>query len=562
MCTLGDGRFRKYGDDVVNRVVVLFTSTLTGQYCAQAGVQESLSYSTNTSYSNSKMDITMLPPSNILSNHSHHLYHQLLPSALPRTSHTCGIPTEYTLRHPRNTYFEPAPPYDGSSPLADLPDELVLEIFKYLNWKELLPLQRSCLRFKDLAQSGSLYHHLTLTTLPPYPLPSGLVRILPNVKHLHLHLLPYPSTASSATRTILALLDHISPDQLVSLSLPFSAPYLSATELGKLISRIGGKLEKLDLRGSGLAGKGWLDWIGRVGENGRGLRELDLGFTNITELPALSSSPSNPSSPAIGQPTPRPPISPFRNLTTLSLASCTSLSPSAIYTFLSTLPPSLESLDISRLEQTSYEALRNMNVAQTGLKEIKVIGIDHLTRLDIRKLRYHWESQRRPATGFEDDQVEIARVWGEPRTPNLTISSPPRTPDSLPLLSSSLGSSSSSGPSSLISNSSRLHESTSPRLLTPENPINDLPKMTFERKHPFLADLKGPPSIPNYSPITPQDEKESLEEISININIIHSAILESEDEAGYRQFIGEVAGGTVGLGLGHGYGLGMRWINQ
>jgi hypothetical protein len=29
----GDGRFRKYRDDVVNRVVVLFTSTLTGQYC-------------------------------------------------------------------------------------------------------------------------------------------------------------------------------------------------------------------------------------------------------------------------------------------------------------------------------------------------------------------------------------------------------------------------------------------------------------------------------------------------------------------------------------------------
>jgi len=35
----------------------------------------------------------------------------------------------------------------------------------------------------------------------------------------------------------------------------------------------------------------------------------------------------------------------------------------------------------------------------------------------------------------------------------------------------------------------------------------------------------------------------------IGINIVHSAILESEDEEGYRQFIGEVAGGTVGLGL-------------
>jgi hypothetical protein len=41
----------------------------------------------------------------------------------------------------------------------------------------------------------------------------------------------------------------------------------------------------------------------------------------------------------------------------------------------------------------------------------------------------------------------------------------------------------------------------------------------------------------------------------IDIHVIHSAILESEDEAGYRQFIGEVAGaqprgeGHLGLGI-------------
>jgi hypothetical protein len=500
----------------------------------------------------------MLPPSSILSNHSHQIYHPLplLPSALPRL---CA-PIGYTLRHPRVIHYEPSPPYDGSSPFSELPDELVLEVFKYLDWKQLLPLQRACLRFNTLAQSGSLNHHLTLTTLPPYPLPGSLVRILPNIKHLHLHLLPYPSTSSSATKTISALLDSISPNQLVSLSLPFSAPYLSGVELGKVISRIGGKLEKLDLRGSGLAGKGWLDWIGEVGKNGKGLKELDMGFTNITDLP--SSPLSTPtSSPEIDKPAPTM-VNPFRNLRTLSLASCTSLSASSIYTFLTTLPPTLGILDISRLEQTSYEALKGMN-ANTQLREIKVVGIDHLTRLDIRRLKYHWESQRQISSPEIESEV---RVWGEPRTPNLNaIFNPPTTPDLLPRLSSSPGYG--SEPSSLGSTSSRLHESTSPRLLTPNNPVNELPRLDIGRKHPFLADLKTQ-SNPNHFPIIPCSDGIEYQKVGeekqdhISINIIHSAILESEDEAGYRQFIGEVAGGTVGLGLGHGYGSGMRWINQ
>jgi hypothetical protein len=457
------------------------------------------------------------------------------------------------------THYEPTPPSDGSRPFSELPDELVLEVFKYLDWKQLLPLQSSCLRFKILAQSGSLNHHLNLTTLPPYPLPASLVRILPNVKHLELHLLPFPSTSPSATKTITSLLDSIAPGQLVSLSLPFSAPYISASELGKVISRIGGRLEKLDLRGSGLAGRGWLDWIGDVGKDGKGLKELDLGFTNITDLPPLSL-PTPTSTPDIDSTTKV--ISPFRNIRTLSLASCTSLSPSSIYTFLTTLPQTLETLDISRLEQTSYEALRGMS-ADTELREIKVVGIDHLTRLDIRRLKYHWESQRRiiPSAEIESE----ARVWGEPRTPNLnTIFDPPRTPDSLPRLSSSPGYD--SEPSSLGSTSSRLHESTSPRLLTPDNSLEVSPRLDFGRKHPFLADLKSQSHSLTYSPIIPSsddaDFKNVVKQEEVSVNIIHSAILESEDEAGYRQFIGEVAGGTVGLGLGHGYGLGMRWINQ
>jgi hypothetical protein len=92
--------------------------------------------------------------------------------------------------------------------------------------------------------------------------------------------------------------------------------------------------------------------------------------------------------------------------------------------------------------------------------------------------------------------------------------------------------------------------------------------MSFDQTHPFLADIKKQPQPTiHYSPNIPSpDDMEGIHKNGspedTSINIVHSAILESEDEAGYRQFIGEVAGGTVGLGLGHGYGLGMRWINQ
>jgi len=542
------------------------------------------------------MDITLLPPSTILSNHSHHLYHALplplLPSALPRNTgctHTAISPYRRYPLAPRP--YEPHPPSNGRSPITELPDELVLEIFKYLDWKQLLPLQRTCRRFSNLAKSGSLHHSISIGSVPPIPLPITLTRVLPHIRDLHLSLSPYP-TSSGSTASIMTLLDSIPPDQLLSLSLPFSASYLSSGELGRVVQRIGGKLEKLDLRGSAISGKGWLDWINSVGRNGRGLRELDLGFTNITELPALPlNEPVVDTEAVIDNSLAPAPVHAFRILRTLSLASCTSLSPSTIYTFLSTLPPSLATLDISRLEQTSFEALKNMCVinddSTTALREVKVVGIDHLTRLDIRKLKYHWEEQRQacstsgPGETMSGNSVYGSRVWGEPRTPEsqmdrMSISA--STPDSLPRLSSSYGSD--SGPSSLGSNSSFGGMTDSPRLLTPDNSFDS----PHERgmKHPFLTDLhkvKGqdqgqmqrigkhsPCSIP--IPMTgPGRKAEQPKETDDGIQIVHSAILESEDEAGYRQFIGEVAGGTVGLGqgygprYGHGHELGMRWLN-
>lgn len=558
----------------------------------------------------------MLPPSAILSHHSHHLYHPgpsraappppLLPSALPRRTtrltpsfsytpcphHATGL---HSYRYKPRSY-DCLPPFDGSSPISSLPDELWLEILKFMDWEELLKLRSVNRKLASLALSAGLHHSMTLTSLPPTPLPAILTdHLLPPIKHLHLHLFPYPSPSASIHPSVAinAMLNAVPTNQLRSLSLPFSAPYLSSTELGEILRRTGGRLEKLDLRGSGVAGKSWSDWMDPAGKLGPGLRELDLGFTNITELPTtpeedkgiaslppttaagrIPTSPGGPSSP-----------SPLRNIISLSLASCTSISPSSILTFLRNLPPSLVSLDFSRLEQTSFEALWGMKVVHrlpsgetrpTALKEIKVVGIDHLTRLDIRRLKRHWEAQRRACDCFpplqtDDIRQPIAqrqRVWGEPTSPETgpVVTDPvhmptlPHTPFSLrrqsisPMSSSSTTSSASSGVS---------------RILTPESADIELsppPPSSYDAKHPhpFLTTL---PSITTYHRMdmdmdldpVPQMSRPTLESSEakwrlemqemVTVNIIHSAILESEDEAGYRQFIGEVAGGTVGLGL-------------
>lgn len=540
------------------------------------------------------MDITMLPPSAILSHHSHQVYHSgppappaptpaLLPSALPRRvgrytpsfSYTpCPhhAPGMSTYRYTPRPKYEPTPPTGTRCPIMELPDELWLEMLKFMDWEDLLRVRGVNRRLAGLALSPALHHSLTLTSLPPMPIPEIMARhLLPPVRHLQLHLFPYPSPSAAIhpSLAIQALIEAIPADQLVSLSLPFSAPYLSSTELGTILRHKGGKLEKLDLRGSGVAGRSCLDWITHIGKQaaGGGLRELDLGFTNITELPTLASPKANVAGPGPFNRLPTPPPDnarpdsdsvppipahlPFTNLRTLSLASCTSISPSSLLTFLRDLPPSLEVLDISRLEQTSFEALWGMKVVHNGeptaLREIKVVGIDHLTRLDIRRLKRHWETQRRACDtiynyAFDPEppiELKARRVWGEPKTPELVPSSSVTPPMSIPHPT----------PAQVQARQRR----NSPILLTP--PDNDLelspPQPTsYDDKHPFLL---SPPSITTYHrmdrPSTPCPVPAPAAKDAVSINILHSAILESEDEAGYRQFIGEVAGGTVGLGF-------------
>lgn len=499
------------------------------------------------------MDITLVPPTSILSHHSHEIYQPLLPSSMPRRR----SPYPYTCPAPRSPFagcssyrtkrlYEPPPLLDGTCPLDLLPDEIILSILSYLDWDELLSIRSVDRRISELALSPALYHTLTLLSLPPSPLPSVLAsHILPATRHLHLHLFPYPSPNRSIhpSSVLLSLLNALPPDQLLSLSLPFSAPYLPMSEMSE-IARIDGKIEQLDLRGSGLVGPKWGGWLKNVGTSGRGLRELDLGFTSISALPMENSRPPTPD-PLDRSPTP---LHPFRSLVSLSLASCSSLPASVLADFLATLPPTLQRIDLSRLDQITFPALWDMRVTTTtededrdaitptALKEIKVVGIDHLTRLDVRRLKRHWVDQRRACflrPIAATIQIPAKRVWGVPRTPEMqTVPlSPPDTPV-------------------VPSKQSRL-----------EVGLPFYPRSSSRTEIHF--GLPTPPSSQRSSP-THHAESAASEVDQVSINVIHSAILESEDEAGYRQFIGEVAGGTLGVGLGLGWdevqGEGEAWV--
>jgi hypothetical protein len=448
------------------------------------------------------MDVTLLPPSTILSHHSHLALFPPFRAHMPQTYPQ--IPFTQYLTRPVTRYHTPLPPRHGS-PIGNLPDDLLLEILGHLTWEELIPLRRTSKRFNDLCVHPILHQHLTFYTLPDGPIPPILkFNLLKSVKHLHFHLFPYPPHNGIRTsQPILDILEAIPPDQLMTLSLPFSAPYLHRNELAEHLKRIGGKLERLDLRGSALGGSSWVNWMGSIGSRGSGLKELDLGFTSITDLPLDSTSrldefhtPRPSAAPAL--------IDPFRKLQILSLSSCTSLPASVLTRFLASLPPRLQKLDISRLDQIPFTALHSLRVNDEGkptaLREIKVIGIDHLTRVDIRRLKRYWEDQRLDClpdecqTGIISPRPISISKWKEPITPKVVpLPTPPTTPE------------------------------------------DDTPIREYHRYRRLCT--------------PPLEDAGAL----VGINIIHSAILESEDEAGYRQFIGEVVGSSR---------LGLTWVGE
>ena len=522
------------------------------------------------------MDVTLLPSSAILPTHP------LLPSPfanrpggtrrrarpsfnMSALNASCVHRSPFTMAYRRRKFHEPSPPCDGSSPLDQLPDEVLLTVFGYLEWDEVLSLQSVCRRWSNLALFPGLYTSLALSSLPPFPLPAVLERfVLKSVKQLHLHLFPYPTPTRATphpTAALLALLSTLPPGHLDTLSLPFSAPYLHGEELGDILRRIGGKLTSLDLRGSGLVGGRWVNWIKEIGRDGGGVKNLDVAFTSISTLPLEVSTTLDHQPIANIQLTSMPYVDPFRNLRSLSLASCSYLPETILTSFLAHLPASLEKLDLSRLDAITFSALMDMRITYhpssplpysststtmamgmdetkgdfipTKLTQIKLVGIDHLTRVDIRRLKKLWEEQRRscflPLAPHSSPISPTPRKWSNTNTTTTMTNA---------------------FTSAMAGDTGLYSPPTTPTRLTarPEGFPRSSPSDQSTSNIPTRGLPTPPPSTHNPS------SKTCVECDGIHITIIHSALLETEDEAGYRQFIGEVVSGTLGTGVGLGLG--------
>ncbi|WVW78936.1 hypothetical protein I302_100899 [Kwoniella bestiolae CBS 10118] len=496
------------------------------------------------------IDITLLPPSQILSNHSHLA---LLPSTLPVSSSLCS-------KHFKRA-FVPRPPRDGSSPLSTLPTEIQLSILSHLELSDLLSVLGVSKTFCALGLSPTLHRELSLTTLPSTILHILGDHILPSVRELTLNLFPYPcgyrpysphfgnllspNTSKRIKRphpqgrsgqntkeesVVGGILRYVKLDQLRTLNIPFSSSYIPLEELERILESLGSEcVRKLDLRGSSLSGRKWMDSIGKLGR----LEELDQGFTNIHSLPS-------PSSCLFGQ------------LRYLSLSSCSMLLADVLAEFIRELPTNLERLDLTRLDQLPFEALWNLRavyensegrVVPTSLKEVRLVGIDHLTRRDVRGLKRFWEGQRRACFLLGRGEGDWRK--GEMKTPEMGSTS----------RSTSFGSWSSSEEEIRTPSTSY---STSPPQSLRSSREGSGRKVSLPSRHDFLQSLSYDSDYPSGSPPSScsyrknrydlTERKDGEDDDLVHINIIHSAILESEDEDGYRRFIGEVVGGTLDVG--------------
>ncbi|WRT65205.1 uncharacterized protein IL334_002148 [Kwoniella shivajii] len=542
------------------------------------------------------MDITLLPPSHILTHHSHLA---LLPSALPLDSansshHPQQQGRERVRSHQRRTinHYLPLPPKDGSSPFSSLPTEIILIILSQLDLMTLLSLRSVSNRSNGLVLTPALHRELTLHHIP-VPLPTLLKEnILPSIRKLNLHVFPYPTISprldislvhgnrygygygfgsgfglggkrkkiqienntkvDHPSLALLELLKYVRLDELLELNIPFSSAYLPSEEVDLLLRKLGNNIRKLDLRASSLIDQEDVsEGIENPFKKFINLKELDIGFTTIRTLPLPHM---------------------FDNLEKLSLSSCSTLSEESLSKFLLEIPVSIRYLDLSRLDQIPFSSLWNLKVIHqiegeercvpTDLEEVKVVGIDHLTRRDVRSLKQWWETQRRDCIRLsfvEEREMEVNEVdWRkrDPRTPELVR----------PSLSTSEGRLSSSSSSQSSISSSSWDEIRTPPEFSPmrfrTSPSMVSRKFNLPNQHISLQSLSSSPSPHNLSqtPYTApsnitssrgrgrcKNEDEENEHQNISINIVHSAILESEDEDGYRRFIGEVVGGTLSL---------------
>ncbi|WWC87345.1 uncharacterized protein L201_002234 [Kwoniella dendrophila CBS 6074] len=503
----------------------------------------------------------------------------LLPSAIPEDFGITYKNRKHTGEHPNNlnsSYLKA--PRNGISPITKLPAEILLSILSYLELDDLLSMTRVSKNLHQLCLSPALHRRLNLKNIPEKISNTLRTHILPAVRELtvslnvfpHHHYYRYSEDSSTLftpsnhirykkkishkgnyavsrlldcnhkelEESILApILEFIKLDQVVELNIPFSSSYLSFQELQGILYKLNsGIIQRLNLKGSSLSGEQWIKTLRNRFDN---LIELDLSYTEITSLHCLKTT---------------------TKLKKLSISSCNSISTDLLSDFLKYhLPISVEELDLSRLDQIPLNDLMNLRVVYqvindqgemefrpAKMKQVKLIGIDHLTKKDIRKLKRNWEKQRNDCTMGTITKLKADLIdWTnrEAKTPN--SESYHRSLLSTPSFSTIFSRISDNLYTPYTPNST-----TSP-IITPL--INDR-KIILPTQHTFLQslsssssnnlDLSSVDNSPNHAT---QNREQNCEEDAVSIEIIHSAILESDDEDGYRKFIGAVVGGSLEL---------------
>lgn len=429
-------------------------------------------------------------------------------------------PPDIPISYARPAIASPASPPTPPAHLVDmLPDELWIEIMAHLDLPDLIALRAVGRRLSALALTPSLHRHLEVSVHAPRLSSFVSSHVLPHVRHLrlvsdqprssHIFLRPYHPPDRAALESLLAA---IPDDQLLSFSLPNTAYAAPWPTLAIHLIRLGGHLEVLDASNSGLKGQSWIQCAKYIGRKGRGLRQVDLSHNPITALPQSRG---------------------WRSLERLALRHCTSIPAEVLRDYLAQVPPTLAELDLGGVQQLPVEALYGIRVVHgdgeegevraTALRTVRVVGIDSLTRSDIRAVQRHWAAQREMCAtselgGWSDtsSSSDTSSAFGEASFSNSLPASPEASPRPDKPSAADLQPRYASSPTTLSTG-------TGWRLA-------DLAALDPHEQYPDTH-------VALRTATPPQNA----------IAIVHSALLETDDEAGYRQFIGEVVNGTIAM---------------
>lgn len=404
-----------------------------------------------------------------------------------------ALPTPATTRSPSRM--------DLRARCAELPDELWIEILSYLDSGDILALRPVSSRLARIALQPSLHRRWHVHLNESLELTLSRRQVMPYLRHLRISstLPPYRTHGrldTHPTARLLELLRALPPSTVRTLDVPnirhhtrwgYYEHWAQWRLVGSELRRIGGKVEVLNLANAGIDGRDWVEgWGEAMGTEGRGLRDVDLSHNLIHGLP---TSPSwtgiERLSLRYAYALPRDCTHYLERLERLKFVDLTGvhqLDVASLYR----LPVVLDEDGGKEREEEEPSGGKGRRLAP--LAEVRIVDIDNLAIADVQALQHHWGAQR-------------ASICQSPWAHNTTPS--PSEDDEADDMSTN-------------------HPwlPTTPELDTHPNPHANAYACMFGKRAP-------PPRPPGA------------------LAIVHSAVLESDNEEGYRQYIADMVEGTL-----------------